>query len=45
MNRKTEEKRTLETGALFSFIGALPRTDWLPREIERDEIVIFKDQL
>ena len=22
--------------ALFSFIGAVPRTDWLPPEIERD---------
>ena len=22
--------------ALFSFIGAMPRTDWLPPEIERD---------
>ena len=25
-----------ETPALFSFIGAVPRTDWLPPEIERD---------
>jgi thioredoxin reductase (NADPH) len=22
---------------VFSFIGAIPRTDWLPPEIERDE--------
>ena len=28
--------RTLETPALFSFIGAVPRTDWLPKEIETD---------
>ena len=29
--------RTLETPVLFSFIGAVPRTDWLPPEIERDD--------
>ena len=28
--------RTVKTPALFSFIGAVPRTDWLPPEIERD---------
>jgi thioredoxin reductase (NADPH) len=27
----------LQTPALFSFIGAVPYTDWLPPEIERDE--------
>jgi thioredoxin reductase (NADPH) len=26
----------LETAALFSFIGAVPWTEWLPPEIERD---------
>ena len=26
----------METPAVFSFIGATPRTDWLPVEIERD---------
>jgi thioredoxin reductase (NADPH) len=36
VNNKTGEVRTLETPALFSFIGAVPRTDWLPPEIERD---------
>jgi len=36
VNTKTGEERTLETPALFSFIGAVPRTDWLPPEIERD---------
>jgi thioredoxin reductase (NADPH) len=36
VNKKTGEKRTLKTPALFSFIGATPRTDWLPPEIERD---------
>jgi thioredoxin reductase (NADPH) len=35
-NNKTGEKRTLQTPALFSFIGAVPRTDWLPPEIDRD---------
>jgi thioredoxin reductase (NADPH) len=36
VNNKTGEKRTVETPAVFSFIGAVPRTDWLPPEIERD---------
>jgi thioredoxin reductase (NADPH) len=36
VNSKTGEKRTVETPAVFSFIGAVPRTDWLPPEIERD---------
>ena len=36
-NSKTGEKRTVETPAVFSFIGAVPRTDWLPPEIEKDE--------
>jgi len=36
VNSKTGEKRTVETPAVFSFIGAVPRTDWLPPEIVRD---------
>ena len=28
--------QTIETPAVFSFIGATPRTDWLPADIERD---------
>ena len=36
VNNKTGEVRTVETPAVFSFIGAVPRTDWLPPEIERD---------
>jgi thioredoxin reductase (NADPH) len=36
VNNKTGEKRILEAVALFSFIGAVPRTDWLPSEIEKD---------
>jgi thioredoxin reductase (NADPH) len=35
-NTRTGEERTVETPAVFSFIGAVPRTDWLPPEIERD---------
>ncbi len=31
-----ERQRTIETPAVFSFIGATPRTDWLPAEVERD---------
>jgi thioredoxin reductase (NADPH) len=37
VNNKTGEKRTINTSAVFSFIGAVPRTDWLPEEIEQDE--------
>lgn len=36
-NNKTGEKREIKTPAVFSFIGAIPRTDWLPPEIETDE--------
>jgi thioredoxin reductase (NADPH) len=32
----TGEVRTVPCPALFSFIGAVPRTDWLPPEVERD---------
>jgi thioredoxin reductase (NADPH) len=37
VNRKTGEVRIIKTSALFSFIGAVPRTDWLPPEIEKDD--------
>ena len=37
VNNKSGETKTLQTPALFSFIGAAPRTDWLPHEIEKDE--------
>jgi thioredoxin reductase (NADPH) len=37
VNNKTGEERTLATAGLFSFIGAVPRTDWLPPEIEIDD--------
>jgi thioredoxin reductase (NADPH) len=36
VNTKTGEGRTVETPAVFSFIGAVPRTGWLPPEVERD---------
>jgi thioredoxin reductase (NADPH) len=36
VNNETGEVRTLHVPALFSFIGAVPRTDWLPDEIEKD---------
>jgi thioredoxin reductase (NADPH) len=36
LTSKTGQERTVETPAVFSFIGAVPRTDWLPPEIERD---------
>ena len=37
LNKTTGDRETLATAALFSFIGASPRTGWLPSEIERDE--------
>ncbi|HSI62156.1 MAG TPA: FAD-dependent oxidoreductase [Candidatus Saccharimonadia bacterium] len=33
----TQERRIIQTPAVFSMIGAKPCTDWLPPEIERDE--------
>ena len=36
INSKTGEERTVPTPGVFSFIGADPRTGWLPPEIERD---------
>ena len=36
VNSQTGEQRTVETRGIFSFIGADPRTAWLPPEIERD---------
>jgi thioredoxin reductase (NADPH) len=36
VNTRTGEVRKIHTPALFSFIGATPRTDWLPPEIEKD---------
>jgi thioredoxin reductase (NADPH) len=35
-NNRTGESARLEIASLFSFIGAVPRTDWLPPEIETD---------
>ena len=35
-NTGTHARRTVETPAVFSMIGALPCTGWLPGEIERD---------
>lgn len=36
-NTKTHERRTVQTQAVFSMIGADPCTTWLPPGIERDE--------
>jgi thioredoxin reductase (NADPH) len=35
-NHRTGAVRAVETPAVFSFIGAVPRTDWLPPEVETD---------
>jgi len=37
VNNKGGETQTLQISAVFSFIGATPRTDWLPPEIEKDD--------
>ena len=36
-NTRTGERRTVQTPAVFSMIGALPCTEWLPQEIARDD--------
>ena len=36
VNSKTGQERAVETPGVFSFIGAEPRTSWLPPEVERD---------
>jgi thioredoxin reductase (NADPH) len=36
LNKTTGDTWTIQIAALFSFIGAVPRTNWLPPEIERD---------
>ena len=36
-NTETGERRVVKTPAIFSMIGAIPCTEWLPVEIERDE--------
>ena len=36
VNNETGKVQTIPTPALFSFIGAVPRTEWLPAEIDRD---------
>jgi len=35
-NAANGQQQTVETPAVFSFIGATPRTDWLPGDVERD---------
>ena len=37
IDNKTGETRTIRAPALFSFIGAIPRCDWISPEIERDD--------
>ena len=37
VNNQTDERITLETSGVFTFIGAVPRTDWLPIDIETDD--------
>ena len=36
VNGNTGRTRIIETPAVFSFIGATPRTEWLPLSVERD---------
>src|SRR5262249_44903173 len=37
VDRRTGTTRALDCPGVFSFIGAVPRSEWLPPEIERDE--------
>ncbi|MGE3231757.1 MAG: FAD-dependent oxidoreductase [Hyphomicrobium sp.] len=37
VDKTTGEIRRLKCAALFSFIGAAPRTEWLPPELEKDD--------
>ncbi|MDB5328175.1 MAG: trxB, partial [Phycisphaerales bacterium] len=37
VNKTTGEKTSLSCGAAFVFIGAEPRTDWLPKAVARDK--------
>ena len=36
-NRETGETEQVEAGGLFILIGAVPHTEWLPDELERDQ--------
>ena len=36
-NNRTGETRVVETPAVFTLIGAVPHTEWLPEGIETDE--------
>src|SRR5437867_2708713 len=44
-NSKARERRVVQTPAVFSMIGAVPCTEWLPLEIERDEKGFIKTGL
>ena len=44
-NTRTGERRVVQTPAIFSMIGAVPCTEWLPLEIERDEKGFIKTGL
>jgi len=37
INKKTGKTQSLKVSAVFSFIGATPRSEWLPPEIEKDD--------
>ncbi|TDH26439.1 cyclic nucleotide-binding domain-containing protein [Segetibacter sp. 3557_3] len=37
VNNKTQEKSMLEVSAVFSFIGAIPRTEWVGEGIDKDD--------
>jgi thioredoxin reductase (NADPH) len=36
VNRRTGEERMVQTSAVFSFIGAVPRTEWMAGQLETD---------
>lgn len=44
-NNQTEQIKIVEAASVFVFIGATPRTNWLPEEIDTDEKGFIKTGL
>lgn len=45
INNHTKEEKELRVKAIFSFIGAFPRTEWLPEQVEKEERGFIKTGL
>lgn len=44
-NHKTGERRSIEVTAVFTLVGSVPRTNWLPQAIETDDKGFIKTGL